>query len=134
MKHIASLSLITVILFGSYHLGKIVADDWWKREVIDRANIEALRLSEIDHNLYDWKRSIRTAIYIGCGAKNVELKDNSITLEDVDYGIWLNGCNAPITVKGNHIKGTMVECVDPSENWIGSVNQPLPPTCPEKKP
>src|SRR5207247_9532663 len=113
MKHIASLSLITVILFGSYHLGKIVADDWWKREVIDRANIEALRLSDIDHNLYDWKRSMRTAIYNGCGAKNVELKEKSITHEDVEYEIRLNGCNAAITVNGNHIKGTIGECVNP---------------------
>ncbi|SRR6266566_2054230 len=114
MKNIVQIILLLIAVFGSYRLGKLGSDIWWMQEVGHREQhaINAVLEAEknVDHSLYDWKRPIRTAIYVGCIDKH-PLRITGVTIDgtDLDYGIWINCYQSAATA----FNGGIIELGEP---------------------
>ncbi len=114
MKTLIAIFMVGFCCLGSYQIGKVSADMWWKQEAVRREEIvkdELLRENtEINHSLYDWRRPIRTALYVGCTEKHT-LQVNGITIEgtEFDYGIWLACPEGQVDIFGGRIELTAQE-------------------------
>lgn len=98
-----ALALLCSVIAGSYKVGKLSADTYWKSVVVNREEVARREIIEQEieatHSLYDWNRPLSAGVYIGCRGDyaKVIIKNGYFELDDtVDYGIWLNPCTGEV--------------------------------------
>src|SRR5229473_2987919 len=94
MKNITAIALLLLTMVGSYTLGKVSSDTWWKSEIVYRAQTQARQITGVDRALYDWKRPIKVGIYVGCGTKKLFFENGSVVYKDLDYAFHFDTCGS----------------------------------------